>query len=175
MKWILRALLVLVLLAVAAVVVVALSVNRVARGAIESRLKRAGVAVVCTRRTDVFIDLEARPAAGNRAHARLFVSIHADAAENRSAQGFTIYVARQASAASLRAAHLIRKEMAKTGVRDRGIRRADYRVLKKSRGPAVLVELGFLSNGREAARLSTRSHRDRLADAIARGILAYLD
>jgi len=149
-------------------------VNLDAAHRLERHLKRGGASVVMTRTTDVFVTLDERPAVGNRHRARLFVSLHADAAANRSAHGFTIYVARRASARSLKAAALIRRELASTGVEDRGIRRADYRVLKNSRGPAVLVELGFLSNAAEARRLATATHREKMAAAVARGILAYL-
>jgi len=40
--------------------------------------------------------------------------------------------------------------------------------------PAVLVELGYLSNGREAARLASASYRQLVAEAIANGIVDYL-
>ncbi len=150
------------------------AVNLDAARRLERHLKRGGATVVMTRKSDVYVTLNERPAIGNRHRALLFVSIHADAAANRSAHGFTIYVARRASASSLKAAALIRRELARTGVTDRGIRRADYRVLKNSRGPAVLVELGFLSNSAEARRLATSTHREAMAAAVARGILAYL-
>ena len=57
---------------------------------------------------------------------------------------------------------------------NRGIREEDYRVLVKTNGPAVLIELGYLSNAQDAARLADDSFRDRLAQAIADGIQAFL-
>ncbi len=141
---------------------------------LERHLKKGGARVVMTRRRDVTLQLGDRPVFGNRYRPRLFVSIHADAAENRSAHGFTIYVARRASAASLRAAEQVRRELVRTGVKDRGIRRMDFRVLKNSAGPAMLVELGFLSNAAEARRLATSRHRETMAAAVARGVLAFL-
>jgi N-acetylmuramoyl-L-alanine amidase len=141
---------------------------------VERILKASGVRVLLTRRTDVFVDLDARPAFGNRHRARLFVSLHADSAENRSAEGFTVYIARKATRGSQQAAAIMRRELARTGVKDRGIHRQDFRVVRKSRGPSMLVELGFLSNRREARRLATSSYRERMAQAIARGVLAFL-
>jgi N-acetylmuramoyl-L-alanine amidase len=150
------------------------TVNLDASLRLERHLRRAGVDVVLTRRTDVTMSLEARPALSNRYRPQLFVSIHADGAEDRRAHGFTVYVARKASRGTLDAAERIRRQMARTGVKDRGVRRADYRVLVKSHGPAVLVELGFLTNPAEASRLVTPSHREKMAAAIARGIVSYL-
>jgi N-acetylmuramoyl-L-alanine amidase len=47
-------------------------------------------------------------------------------------------------------------------------------VLKHARCPAVLVELGFLSNPSEAGQLASHAYRQRLADGIADGICDYL-
>ena len=146
-------------------------------------LEQRGLAVVMTRWQDKFIELEERAEIGNRRKAALFVSIHADSAPSSSAQGFTIYVAAGASAQSYRAAHAINQAIEKTGMNNRGIREEDYnrgireedyRVLMKSKGPAVLIELGYLSNPQDAARLADDRFRDRLAQAIADGIQAYL-
>ncbi len=64
--------------------------------------------------------------------------------------------------------------MATTGLENRGVRREDYRVLRTSRGPAVLVEMGYLSNRQDALRLQDSAFQDKLAAAIATGILDYL-
>lgn len=137
-------------------------------------LEQRGVGVKMTRWQDHFIELEERAEVANRLGADLFVSIHADAAESPEAQGFTIYVAREASSEARRAARSISQAMARTGTVSRGVREADYRVLVNTAGPAVLVELGYLSNRREAVRLSQDAHQNRLAQAIVDGILSYL-
>ncbi len=64
--------------------------------------------------------------------------------------------------------------MATTGLESRGVRREDYRVLVKTRGPAVLVEMGYLSNRQDAARLQNSAFQDKMAAAIATGIIDYL-
>ncbi len=137
-------------------------------------LEARGIGVVMTRWQDEFIELEERAAIANRRRADLFVSIHADAAESRDAQGFTIYVATAASAGAYRAAHAINQVMERTGTSNRGVREADYRVLVNTQGPAVLIELGYLTHAQDLARLSDDGFRDRLAKAIADGIQAYL-
>ena len=137
-------------------------------------LEERGIGVVMTRWQDEYIEKEERAAIANRRKADLFVSIHADSAPSRSAQGFTIYVATAASAGSYRAAHAINQAMESTGTNNRGVREADYSVLVNTDGPAVLIELGYLSNAQDAARLADDPFRDRLAQAIADGIQAYL-
>ncbi len=141
---------------------------------VAARLKRQGHRVTMTRQDDRYPELEARAALANRLSADLFVSIHADSADSPSAQGFTLYIARTASKKSQQAARAIERAMATTGQDNRGVRRNDYRVLVKTTGPAVLIELGYLSNRREAARLQTDAFQNRLAAAIATGIIDYL-
>jgi N-acetylmuramoyl-L-alanine amidase len=141
---------------------------------IANLLESRGVGVVMTRWQDRFIELEDRSGIANQRKADLFVSIHADSAPNRSAQGFTVYVATAASAGSYRAAHAINRAMEKTGMNNRGVREAGFQVLVNTRVPAVLIELGYLTNPQDAARLTDDHFRDRLAQAIVEGIQAYL-
>ena len=137
-------------------------------------LEQKGLGVVMTRRDDRFIELEERADIANRRNADLFVSIHSDSAPNRSVQGFTVYVARAGSPDAFRAAGAISQAMAGTGSDSHGIREADYKVLVQTSGPAVLVELGYLSNSQDAARLRDPAYQNRLAQAIANGILTYI-
>ncbi len=57
--------------------------------------------------------------------------------------------------------------------RNRGRKSAGFYVLKKVDGPAVLVEMGFISNPSEEAKLKTRSYQKKLAQAICEGIVDY--
>jgi len=137
-------------------------------------LERRGLDVVLTRSSDRFVELNERAAIANHRGADLFVSIHADAAPNRSAHGYTIYAARSASAASLRLAAAVERRMRSTRVHSRGIRRGDFRVLVRTSCPAVLVETGYLSHASESRRLADAGHRRRLAAAVADGVFDFL-
>ena len=59
------------------------------------------------------------------------------------------------------------------GVRDRGIKQAPFRVLMGATMPAVLVEVGFLSNPAEEEKLKSSSYRDEITGAIFRSVLKY--
>lgn len=139
------------------------------------QLRAAGATVKMTRTTDRFVELEQRAAIANRFGADLFVSVHADSAKRRSARGYSTYVARSASTAARAAADALGERMAAARVPAHGTGRheADYRVLVHTRCPAVLVELGFLSNYADAAQLATPAYRAKLADVLADGIVAY--
>ncbi len=149
------------------------TVNLAVAAKLAALLGRQGYQVTMTRQDDRYPDLDERALVANRLSADLFVSIHADSAEDPSAQGFTVYIAENASRASREVAQDIVRAMATTGSRSRGVREADYRVLVNTRGPAVLIELGYLSNYREAAKLQDGAFQSRLAAAIAAGINDY--
>jgi N-acetylmuramoyl-L-alanine amidase len=61
------------------------------------------------------------------------------------------------------------------GTRDLGVKRGPFLVLFAANMPAILIEVGFVSNRTEAARLKTRAFATAAAEGIARGILAYRD
>ncbi|MFW5914839.1 MAG: N-acetylmuramoyl-L-alanine amidase, partial [Planctomycetota bacterium] len=117
-------------------------------------LRRDGMDVIRVRDGDTFVELNERAEIANRNEADLFVSIHADSSTNAGARGYTVYVSRQAPRNAHRAAESVLSSMGRTGMENRGVRTADYRVLVKTRCPAVLVELGFLSNRKEANELA---------------------
>ncbi len=137
-------------------------------------LSERGLDVILTRGSDVFVPLEQRAAAANQRKADIFVSIHADAAANRAARGFTLYTCRKPSSASQRVAGAIENRMADTGFESRGIRKADFRVLVQTHCPAVLVELGYLSNPQDAALLARESVLAGLARAVADGVCDHI-
>ena len=133
-----------------------------------------GVEVVRTRRGDRFVELNDRAAVANRCDAELFVSIHADSCDNPDASGSTVYICRAASLDSLAAARAVERALCDAGVDSRGIREADFRVLVRTSGPAILIELGYLSNPAEARRLQQADYQARLAAAISQAILQHL-
>ncbi len=141
---------------------------------VAANLRQRGVEVIMTRSDDTFIELEERAAIANRANADLFVSIHADSNHDRLHQGFTLYIARSASEASRRAGRQLETAMSRIGIPSKGLRTADYRVLVRTQCPAVLVEAGFLSNPNEAAMLLDGGYQERIASAIADGIVNTL-
>jgi N-acetylmuramoyl-L-alanine amidase len=125
---------------------------------------------------DAAMGLNDRADLANRLRADLFVSIHANWWRSPSVRGFDVYVARAASARSLAAAAAIDRALRRAGAPPHGPqpKRHDLRVLVRTTGPAVLVETGFLSNPREARKLSDPRYQARIAAALADGIAAYL-
>lgn len=142
---------------------------------LEQALKQRGVSVVMTRRDDRFVELDERAAISNRAGADLFVALHVNSVPSKpSAQGLIAYVSRSASAKSKSLAQAICRNAESAGIACRGMDLANYKVLVGSRCPAVLVEMGFLSNSADARRLDSAAHRAKIVAALADGITSQL-
>lgn len=142
---------------------------------VKRTLESWGARVIMTRTGDSYPTLNQRIASSDRADPNLFVSLHADSAKNTSAHGFTVYVARKSSSASRKAAQNLERSLKASGISSRGVRKANFRVIADTDDPAVLVEMGYLTNPSEASRLSQPAYRQKLAEAIARGVSATFE
>jgi N-acetylmuramoyl-L-alanine amidase len=136
---------------------------------IERGLRARGYRVIMTRRRDYFVPLPSRVAVSNRQRGAVFVSIHYNWSRNSSASGTeTFYY----NSRSYPLAANIQREVDRVApTPNRGVKRARFHVLRNNTRPAALVELGFLSNARELRLIRSASYRQRLADAVVRGIV----
>lgn len=145
-------------------------------------LRKVGFKTTMTRTTDVFIELDDRPAIARRRDADVFVSIHANACGKRSVSGMELFywdgrLGGTATAKNRRdsqkLATCIYDACVREGLTVRSKRGAAYRVLRYATMPAVLVELGFLTSLSEERKLRSSAYRRKLARAVAKGIQAY--
>ena len=161
-------------------------------------LQARGINVILTRTDDRFLTLTERTKIAASISGDLFVSIHANSAEDRSANGIETYVlalpgfyssnsfgsgtpsttkstGNRFDAANGALGFRIQQNLVRiTGRNDRGVKRARFDVLKNAPCPAALVEIAFLSNAREESVVLEADGRDKIARGIADGILAYL-
>ena len=140
-------------------------------------LNKKGVKVKMTRTNEIDLDLGPRVSMANKTKADIFVSIHANASvgKKRNINGLETFYYSGWKGRLL--AEKIQKQIIKVspGSPDRGVRRGSYFVIKQTNMPAVLVEIGFVTGKLDGSRLSKDMHRERVAYAIARGILEYLE
>lgn len=136
-------------------------------------LEENGVSTVLTRTRDIEVDLPPRVDLANRLDANLFVSIHANAISlsRPEVNGIETYYF---SSGGVLAETIHESLIDATGGPDRGVRTARFYVLRNTDMPAVLLELGFVTGDYDARRLSDPEYREILAQAIARGILQYV-
>ncbi len=161
---------------------------------LKAQLTARGFNVVMTRSKDVFVELKDRPAKANAAKADLFVSVHFNAAASKAARGLETWMLTPVGEASfgtknlkkeadpanvndganlLLAYHVQRALCGKIDIEDRGVKCANFAVLRTLNCPGVLVECGFFSNPAEAALTATGHRRDQLASGIAEAVQQY--
>ncbi len=131
-------------------------------------LEGSGYRVVMTRNSDVFIPLGTRVAIANSYRGATMVSVHFNSARRSGANGIETYYYRGDSGAL--AANIHRHVVNAAPTENRGIRRRGFYVIRRAAVPAVLVELGFLTNPYEGRLATNAAYRQRLAEAVARGI-----
>jgi N-acetylmuramoyl-L-alanine amidase len=136
---------------------------------LERKLRESQLKTVMTRSSDVFIPLNDRVAIENKQKKAIFVSIHFNDSRRRGIRGFETYYH---SGASLELAHRIQEKlMTIPRSANRGVRTANFRVLRLATFPAVLVECGFLSNRADGNQARDWEYRELLADRIAEAIV----
>jgi N-acetylmuramoyl-L-alanine amidase len=143
---------------------------------VKDLLSNKGVKVELTRKNEIDLDLPPRVSFANNTNADIFVSIHANASrgKRRDINGLETFYYRGWRGRLL--AKRIQKQIliVSPGSPDRGVKQGRFYVIKNTRMPAVLVEIGFLTGRLDSRRLEKTVHRKRLAYAIAKGILEYL-
>jgi N-acetylmuramoyl-L-alanine amidase len=130
--------------------------------------------ILLTRDKDVNVALSERVAIANNANADLFVSIHANSVDNRSPipNGTETLYTREESLAFAETMHSYLLQG--TQFNDRGVKPVDLHVTRNTTMPAILLEIGFLTNPEEEAIMFTEQFQWRVAEQIVMGIKAQL-
>ena len=125
------------------------------------RLRKDGYTVHLTRSDDRYLTLDERPAMIEKVKADLFISIHHNSAANTKAEGHETFIFRSENstdaalaAKSAALAFAVEKNLSALSP-SRGVKTGKFKVLRLATVPAILVEVGFLSNPDEAAKLVT--------------------
>ena len=124
--------------------------------------------------TPIAADLRKRAQTANDWGADYFISIHTNSSLDPAVNGFETYVYRLGTRSAQLAQSIQDSVVQRLGVKDNGVRQANFSVLRNTRMPAVLVELGYLSNPTEALNLNSPLWQNKMASAIADGINNYI-
>lgn len=142
-------------------------------------LQKNGIKVIYTRNSDKISfpinekqNLDARTKISNFNSANLFISIHANSSIFKFVNGVETYYGKSNNSKKL--AGIIENQIVKDNkMYNRGIKTANYYVLKNTTAPSVLVELGFITNANDESKISNANNQQILANSIAKGILQY--
>lgn len=137
-----------------------------------ANLRAKGATVIMTRSTDVFVSLADRVTMSNGVKPDLFLSVHSNAHKDRTFDGIETYYTHASSQCP---AERIQNAMV-TGIPEKGnwVRSRGLYVTNHATVPAVLAEIGYLSNPAKLRLLNTSAYRDTVASALAQGVVDYL-
>lgn len=145
-------------------------------------LEKAGVSVHLTRATDIFMKPSEKIAVANEMDAALFVSLHCDAFDDKSVRGISTHYypsdyAEKGNLSGKNYAKTVQSELSNiSGIKSRGIISSKKLiVLFQAKMPAILIELGFLSNTEDLKLLTSDDFKVTLAESIAEGIIKSLE
>lgn len=141
---------------------------------VQALLEEAEYEVIMSRTDDTYVALTDRAALTREFDAPVFVSIHCNAAENiPTANGIETYAAPDDEADAELAGCLQTRLIAATEAKDRGVKTSRLVVLTHNDAPAALVEIGFMTNTDECAKITDEDYQNTLAEAIVAGINDY--
>ncbi len=147
---------------------IALDVSR----RVKKYLEKAGFYVIMTREQDKTVSLKDRVDLTNKENPDLFLSIHVNASRNPDIRGVEThwYTLKSRSLAM----HVQQQMVNRIVIPDRGLKNSRFYVIRNAKVPAVLAEIGYMSNEIEFYQLLTEERKESSARAIAEGIIKYI-
>lgn len=143
---------------------------------VESKLKNAGAKVLMTRTGDTYPSLTDRTEFAKKNYAETFVSIHVNSA-TASAKGTETFFDSSSNPNSVEskslATYINNNIVKQADMVNRGVKDAKFQVIRNNNVAAVLVELGFITNSDDFAKLSSDQYLEIYAEAIYQGIVQY--
>ena len=140
----------------------------------EEILKAHNINVKQTREDDSYLSLSDRAQIANKTNAKYFISIHVNSADISSANGTEVFALGKGGEGEQLSSSVLNNIIKITNLANRGIKFANFAVLRETDMPAILVEVCFISNSSEEELLKSDSFKDKVALAIAKGYLQYV-
>jgi N-acetylmuramoyl-L-alanine amidase len=135
------------------------------------KLEKAGAHVFLTRDDDSYIPLASRVAMSQILGADAFVSIHYNSNRNHNIRGFTTYFYHPYQQRLAQAVEMQVKKV--SPLFSLGVKKGDFFVLRENNQPAILLELGFLSNPLEEETVITLPYQEQATTGIYNGLISY--
>ncbi|WP_407935016.1 MULTISPECIES: N-acetylmuramoyl-L-alanine amidase family protein [Clostridium] len=141
--------------------------------AVATEVRRNGVIVHEIRTTDVTVSLTNRSNFENENTYDYFISFHRNAFQPEKAKGVEIYTYLNGGAKAKTLAQRIQTSLVALGFINRGVKEANFHVLRETKSPAVLVEIGFIDNTGDNNLFNSK--RSEIIKAISKAILSVVD
>lgn len=136
-----------------------------------NKLRNAGANVFLTREDDRYVSLPSRVSVSKINHADAFISLHYDSINDQSITGHTSYYYH--SMQKILAQNINRGISNETVLKDRGVKFGNFHVIRENTQPAVLLELGYLSNPLQEIAINSQDYQESITKGIYNGLVDY--
>lgn len=142
-------------------------------------LNGKGIKTVLTRESDTEPSLANRVNIAEKAKAKLFISIHNNASFSKNASGINTYYYNSSdkySQISSSLATLVQSSLTTniSELKDRGVKQANFYVIKRNPIPSVLLELGFIDMKTDGSLLASTEFRQKTANILAEALSQHI-
>ncbi|MBS4537028.1 N-acetylmuramoyl-L-alanine amidase [Clostridium sp. D2Q-11] len=140
---------------------------------LKNQLEEAGAKVILTREVDEYVPLSQRVKTANEIRPNFFISLHLNSYHNSSIHGCEIYHYkndRDSVNLALRIMKILSKD---TDIIDRGIKIADFFILREIGVSSLHIEVEYLTNPDREKRLKDKKFLQNISKSITKGIIEY--
>ena len=136
--------------------------------AVKERNKNANIEIVLTRDSDQFLELYERSAFINKINPTYFISVHLNSAMDKSKNGFEVFHYPTNSEAKILAEDFIQN--VNYPIENLGVKSANFHILRESKVPGLLFEVGFISNDKDASYITSEEGKEKIISEILKFI-----
>ncbi len=145
---------------------------------LKTKLENDGATILMTRSGDTSLSIQERAKISSASNADIFVSVHANSVTASTANGLEVYYYTSSNinqkANSSKLATTVQKHLVEeTGLKSRGVKTANFVVIKYNNKPSILAEIGFLSGDQDSLVLGSDEGKDSVTNGLYLGITEY--
>ena len=143
---------------------------------IKNNLEQAFEKVITTREDDKYYSLDYRSSKANKENCDYFISIHMNSSTNKSAKGVEVWVYDEKSKLYTLSKDICSNLSKAINTPNRGVKISkSFSVLRKTKMPALLIEIDFISNSAVEASLKSDKYIKDISDSISKSLLAFVN
>ena len=141
---------------------------------IQQLAKKKNINVILTRDGNDFLDLQSRVDKMHELNPELVISLHLNNASNKELKGAEVFINKDnTDAYTEKTGAELAQLVSMNSIENRGLKKANFKILRDSKKPTFLIELGFASNLSDAETLKSTHHKNQLAEKIVQFLENY--
>ena len=135
---------------------------------IKKRNTNANIEIILTRHSDQFLELVERSALINEINPKYFISVHLNSSNNKIKNGYEVFHFPQNAEAKILAEDFMKN--VNYPVENLGVKSANFHILRETKVPGILYEVGFISNDKDASYITSEEGKEKIISEILKFI-----